>query len=85
MKYRIEVTPRAARDLAALPRAQLERVSRKIDGLAVQPRPRGVTKLSGAEDLHRIRVGDYRVVYQIKDDILLIVLIRIGHRRDIYR
>ena len=56
-----------------------------MDGLAKEPRPKGVKKLSGADDLYRIRVGDYRVVYQIRDDRLIVLVVRIGHRKDVYR
>ncbi len=56
-----------------------------MDGLAVNPRPKGVKKLSGLDDLYRIRVGDYRIVYQIHDDRLIVLVVRIGHRKDVYR
>jgi mRNA interferase RelE/StbE len=56
-----------------------------MDGLGKEPRPKGVKKLAGAEDLYRIRVGDYRVVFQIQDDRLMVLVVRIGHRKDAYR
>ena len=56
-----------------------------IDGLARQPRPAGCTKLIGADDAYRIRVGDYRIVYQIMDRVLIVWIIRIAHRKDVYR
>jgi len=85
MAYRIEVKPSAARALAKLPRPAQRRIARKIDALADGPRPEGAEKLKGANDLHSIRVGDYRVIYQIRDDVLLVLVVRIGHRRDVYR
>lgn len=54
-------------------------------GLAENPRPIGSEKLTGSEDLHRIRVGDYRILYQIQDDALLVLVVKIGHRREVYR
>jgi mRNA interferase RelE/StbE len=83
--YRIEVTGRAAKQLAELAAPDRKRVSRRIDALAGQPRPKDSRKLSGADDLWRIRIGDYRVVYQIQDQVLVIVIVRIGHRREVYR
>ena len=56
-----------------------------MDGLAKVPQPKGVKKLTGAEDLYRIRVGNYRVVYQIQDNCLIVLVVRIGHRKDVYR
>mgnify|MGYP001580816136 FL=1 len=56
-----------------------------MDALAATPRPKGVKKLTGTDDLYRIRVGDYRIVYQIHDDRLIVLVVRIGHRRDVYR
>ena len=61
------------------------RLPRAIDGLAVDARPMGCVKLAGEPDLYRIRVGDYRVVYQVNDKVLTVLVTSIGHRRDIYR
>jgi mRNA interferase RelE/StbE len=84
--YRIEFRPAALRDLKALPREILQRVSEKISALAENPRPMGVEKLSGSEDdFYRIRIGDYRVLYSIQDKILLILIIKVRHRREAYR
>jgi mRNA interferase RelE/StbE len=84
--YRIEFRPAARRDLKDLPRDVLDRVSRKISALAENPRPSGVEKLSGSEeDFYRIRVGDYRVLYRIEDKVLLIIIIKARHRREVYR
>ncbi len=84
MAYTIEFRPRALRDLKGLPRDVQRRILKHIEDLADDPRPPGVKKLSGAEDLYRIRIGDYRVIYQIRDKVLLVVVVRIGHRGDIY-
>ena len=85
MSYTIEFRPAALRELKALPREILQRISRKIDSLADNPRPPGVEKLSGSEDSYRVRVGDYRIVYLIEDRALLICVVRIGHRKNVYR
>ena len=83
--YRIEVAPRAVRELRALPQAVRRRVGRRILALARDPRPYGSRKLEGMEDLYRLRVGDYRVVYRIEDGVLLVLIVRVRHRRDAYR
>ena len=85
MPYTITIKPSAKRSLAKLPKDVGERIARAIDGLAFQPRPSGCKKLEAADRLWRIRAGDYRIVYEIRDDVLLVLVIRIGHRRDIYR
>ncbi len=83
--YQIEFVKQAAKQLKALPAQEQERLQPKIDALANEPRPIGVIKLTGEEDLYRIRVGDYRIVYSIQDDQLLVLVVKIGHRRDVYR
>jgi mRNA interferase RelE/StbE len=85
MTYRIEFAPSAAREFERLPRDVQARIARKIDGLAANPRPPGVKKLQGPIDRYRIRIGDYRVVYDIYDRILRVLVLKVGHRRDIYR
>lgn len=85
MAYRVEFTSRAARDLAALPTLTQKRIAARIDALALDPRPSASKKLHGGEDLYRIRVGDYRMIYQVQARIVVVTVIRIGHRRDIYR
>ena len=85
MPYEIELTPAAVRDLKKMPAHYQRRVRDAIDNLGHDPRPEGVKKLSGEENLWRIRVGEYRVVYGIEDKRLVVLVIRIGHRKDIYR
>ena len=62
-----------------------KRIVRTIDALATEPRPEGVRKLGGEKDLYRIRVGDFRVLYRVEDRVLIILVIAIGNRRDVYR
>ena len=83
--YRIELKPAAARELAALAARDRGRVSKRIDALAANPRPPGVEKLKGAENLWRVRAGDYPIVYTIQDNALLVLVLRVRHRRDVYR
>jgi len=83
--YRIEFTTCAAKDLKALERPVLKRIAARIDALANDPRPPSAKLLAANERLYRIRVGDYRVIYEIEDRTVLVLIIRVGHRREIYR
>ena len=83
--YRVEVARRALRVLSALPRREQQRIRAAIDLLAEQPRPPGAVRLVGEPHVHRVRVGDYRILYEIVDDRLVVLVVRIGHRRDVYR
>jgi len=85
MAYRIEFRPAAFRELARLEKSVRRRIAAIVDSLAQQPRLPGVEKLKGHECRYRVRCGDYRIVYEIKDAILLILVVRIGHRRQVYR
>jgi mRNA interferase RelE/StbE len=83
--YDIELTRDALRALAKLDRPTRRRVQGAIDKLADDPRPAGMIALRGVTGAYRIRVGDYRIVYTLHDDRLMVVVIDIGHRREIYR
>lgn len=85
MTYRIEVKPSAADALAKIPQPHRRRIARKIDQLADNPRPRGAIHLEGPSSLYRLRVGDYRIIYQIQDAALVVLVVRIGQRGDVYR
>ena len=85
MTYRIEVKPQAEKALARIPHPHRRRIARAIDALAHNPRPAGSAKLAGSDDAYRIRVGDYRIVYQVLDKVLIVYIIRVAHRKDIYR
>jgi mRNA interferase RelE/StbE len=82
--YQIVFTRAALRGMNGLPREILRRLDAAILGLAHDPRPSGAEKLTGY-DFYRIRVGDYRIIYQVEDERLVIVVIRVAHRRQIYR
>lgn len=83
--YRIQVEKRALKVLSSLPKRTRAKVRKVIDGLAENPRPQGVKKLTDEHQLYRIRVGSFRVVYQIQDQDLLVLVIKIGDRKEIYR
>ena len=85
MIYRIEVKPQAEKALAKIPNPHKRRIVKAIDGLAREPRPAGSVKLSGADDAYRVRVGDYRIVYEIVDMVLIVYIVRVAHRKDAYR
>jgi mRNA interferase RelE/StbE len=85
MAYRVEIKPQAEKALLRMPNPQRRRISLAIDGLARDPRPPGCAKLAGAQDAYRIRVGDYRVVYEIENRVLVVYVVRVGHRKDVYR
>ena len=85
LKYKIEVKRSAAKALKKISKPDQKWISKAIDNLAENlPNP-NTTKMKGDNPFHKIRVGDYRIVYEIQDDILLILIIKIGHRKDIYR
>ena len=83
-RYGILFERRAEREYGRLSGDLLRRVSDAIDSLAAEPRPHGVTRLAGRSD-YRVRVGDWRVVYEIDDARRRVVIIRVAHRRDVYR
>jgi mRNA interferase RelE/StbE len=82
--YSVVVKRSAERELRAVPRTDLRRVITRIRGLADEPRPPGSEKLSG-EDRYRLRQGDYRLIYAIDDDRRIVEIVKIGHRREVYR
>ncbi len=84
MSYDVNILPRAQKQLMKLPREVYERVREALQALADEPRPHGCLKLTGREGW-RIRVGKYRVIYEIDDDNRTVTILDIGHRRDVYR
>jgi mRNA interferase RelE/StbE len=83
--HRIEFTPAARRQFRKLAPEIRRALAPLIDGLATEPRPKGAIRLSGFQHAYRLRCGDYRIVYELHDDRLLVLVIRIGHRREVYR
>jgi len=82
-KYRIEFKPSVWKDLDEVPRPDRRRILKRIDRLADDPRPVGSKKLSGSER-YRVRQGDYRILYLIEDARLMVVVVKVGHRRQVY-
>jgi mRNA interferase RelE/StbE len=76
--------PSAAKGIEKLPRTLQRRIFARLETLTTNPRPPGSVKLTGQE-AYRVRVGDYRVIYIVEDDELVVVVIDVGHRRDVYR
>ncbi len=85
MKYSVRLDARTWRGLERTPSEMRGRILRKLRALEDEPRPPGAEKLAGPEDLYRVRVGDWRIVYAIRDRALVVIVIRIGHRREVYR
>lgn len=83
--YRVEIARSAEKALFRLPKEALVKVLSAIGALTQDPRPAGCRKLSGQEDTYRIRVGVYRIIYEIYDDMVLVKVLKVGHRKDIYR
>ena len=84
MTHRVEVAPAALRQLRKLDPPARRRVQAAIELLADQPRPSGAEKLVGGEGEWRVRTGGYRIVYEVHDDVLVVLVVAVGHRRDIY-
>ncbi|MCT2088715.1 type II toxin-antitoxin system RelE/ParE family toxin [Micrococcus terreus] len=85
MTYAVHLSPAAARQLRKIDPPARRRLQAAIELLSHDPRPQGAKKLVGGDGEWRVRTGDYRVVYDIDDGILLILVIAVGHRREIYQ
>jgi mRNA interferase RelE/StbE len=85
-KYELRIKKSAAKELEAIAgKKDRERITQRILALADDPRPAGVEKLSGTSEKYRIRQGDFRIVYEIQDDVLIVFIVRIGDRKEVYR
>jgi mRNA interferase RelE/StbE len=82
--FKVTVKQSVAKDLRPIPKKEVARILKRIQALAVEPRPPGAEKLSGREK-YRIRQGVYRIIYEIKDEELVVVVVKVGHRSDVYR
>lgn len=85
MAYTIQFKPLALRQLEKLPRDAQRRLSAKIEALREDPFPAGCKKMAGIQETWRIRAGEYRVVYQVHRGVLLVLVLTVGHRKDVYR
>ena len=84
-KYRVELTHSAEKALYRLPKTVLPKVITALENLGTDPRPTGSRKLSGQADTYRIRVQKYRIIYEVYDEIIVVKVLKIGHRKDVYR
>ncbi len=84
MKYELKIKKDAEKDILALPKADRKKIVEKIYKLSTEPRPHGAEKLKGEEG-YRIRQGDYRVIYLLDDHAHKIQIMKVGHRREVYR
>ena len=83
--YNIEWRPSTKKDLKRISKAEVHRIIQSVESLSDQPRPPGSRKLSGSDSTYRIRIGNYRVIYEIHDEVILIEVVKVGHRKDVYR
>ncbi len=83
-KYKVEIKKSAVKEIENLPKKDLRAVLSKISALAEDPRPRDCKKLSGQEK-YRVRCGDYRILYSIEDKVLIVCIVKVAHRKDVYR
>ncbi len=84
MAYTVEFLKTAAEELADFPKDAQRQILKKLEGLKDNPRPAGVEQLKGREKFLRMRVGDYRVIYTVEGKHLVVLVIRIGHRKEVY-
>ena len=85
MKHSIEFKRSAAKALQKIPRSDRRKIRDRIDSLAESLPDPATTKMKGDNPFHKVRVGDYRIVYEIKETLLVILVLKIGHRKDVYR
>lgn len=83
--YSVELTRTAEKQLRRIAKRDRNRLVEAIRGLADRPRPHGARKLQGYDDVYRVRVGQYRVVYEILEDRVIVIVLKVGHRKDIYK
>jgi len=84
-KYRVELTASAEKALHRLSPQALPKILQAIQTLAINPFPQGCRKLTGQQDIYRIRVQVYRIIYEVHEDVVLVKVLKIGHRKDVYR
>ena len=85
MQYSIEFRPAVLKSLKRFPKRDLVRIKKKIEELGSNLPDQNITKMKGKNSFHRVRSGDYRIIYQIHDDRLVILIVKVGHRKDVYK
>ena len=83
-RYELRFKKSVAKDLRPIPNEHVKRIMERIEGLRTDPRPPGCEMLSG-QKRYRIRQGDYRIIYEIEDEVLVVIVVKVGHRQDVYR
>lgn len=83
-RYKVTFKKSVTKDLRALPNADVKRILARIDELAINPRADGCIKLSGRE-CYRVRQGSYRIIYEVRDEVLVVTVIKVGHRTSVYK
>jgi mRNA interferase RelE/StbE len=85
VKYKIKFAKPAEDQLVSLPKSEISKISKRIDKLADNPFPPKCDKLEGSDDIYRVRQGDYRILYTVFEKNLVVLVLKIGHRREVYR
>jgi len=85
VRYSVEFRPAVLKSMKRLPKKDLRRIKKKIDGLAEKLPDTAITKMKGNNPYHRVRTGNYRIVYQILEDRLVILVVKVGQRKDVYK
>ena len=85
MSYKVEFTERALSEFSLLPKKVRDKLAVQIAALADDPRPTGASKIEGQPSCYRLRKGDYRIVYAVLDDQLFVLIVRAGHRKEVYK
>ena len=85
MRYSIEFRPAVLKSLKRFPKRDLIRIKKKIDELGNNLPAPNTTKMKGDNAFHKVRSGDYRIIYEIHDDRLVILIVKVGHRKDVYK
>ena len=85
MVCNVEIAPAAERQIKKLSKPIQNLIVKRLEELAINPRLPSVLKMEGEEGFYRVRVGDYRIIYEIQDRALLIIIVKVGHRGDVYR
>ena len=83
--YSVQIDKHAWEELMDVPEKRRAQIFTALENLESEPRPSGVVKMAGVEDLYRIRVGDYRIIYSVQDHLRIVLVEKVGHRRDVYR
>lgn len=85
MKYKVQLKRSVVKTLKSLSQKEMKKIGKKIDSLEQNPVPKDSKKIKGEKDLYRIRAGDYRILYFFQNSNLTVLVIRVGHRKDIYK